>query len=359
MNQSKNSFFRNFLIFERDEPGFGNGLEPSGYIKLEGREEKVKLYANLQNLKEEPGKLSYKLYLLHSTTEQTKSIEVGSLDVRKGRAELRAEYERNNIEGTGLSIQDFSIAALQALHVQDTGSQPVFPLVAYQGAKVSWKEKFKKQKNDSAISDTKTREFEEEILKKDFGERIQIQNEIQQQVQEIKPPQEFQCLHGAPLQGGNPCENCYAKRFHRPDILPEQDIVQNMEKLKKSFDKVFKVFDPFNSKRKDYTWWRVDNPVGLNNALYQCGIKTPLLFNPVVMMAHFKFQHLAAGIYSDGSKKSEYLVCGVPGVFGIDTKPFGDFCKWVQLEGEAYKYGAFGYWVIYIDPKTGRFLSIS
>jgi hypothetical protein len=93
--------------------------------------------------------------------------------------------------------------------------------------------------------------------------------------------------------------------------------------------------------------------------MYQCNIKTPLLFNPAVMMAHFKYRHLIVGIYSDQIRKREFVVCGVPGIHRVDDKPFGDLCRWVQVEGSRPRYGAFGYWLVYIDGKSGKLLNIS
>lgn len=132
----------------------------------------------------------------------------------------------------------------------------------------------------------------------------------------------------------------------------------DIERLRAALDKFFERYEPFRSRRKDYLWWKVNSPVNLNNVLYQCNIKTPLLFNPALMMAHFKYRHLITGIYTDREKGVDYIVCGVPGVHNIDNKPFGELCRWAQLEGTRPRYGAFGYWLVYIDPQTGKFLNV-
>jgi hypothetical protein len=172
------------------------------------------------------------------------------------------------------------------------------------------------------------------------------------------------CPQQAGTMGYNPCINCFANNMNnivQPDTDSEQSksTEGSMERLKRNLDKYFEISDPFGSRRKDYKWWKVGNPVYLNNILYQCNIKTPLLFNPLVMMSHFKYRYLIIGIYTDKIRRREYIVCGVPGVYEMDEKPFGDMCRWVQLEGNRPKYGAFGYWLVYIDPKTGNFLSLS
>lgn len=128
----------------------------------------------------------------------------------------------------------------------------------------------------------------------------------------------------------------------------------DVERLKKDLDRCFEICDPFSSRRRDYKWWKVNSPVHLNNVLYQCNIKTPVLFNPKILMSHFKYRHLIFGIYTDTVRNKEYVVFGVPGVYSIDDRPFKDICRWAQVEGNKPRYGAFGYWLVYIDPKTGK-----
>jgi len=130
------------------------------------------------------------------------------------------------------------------------------------------------------------------------------------------------------------------------------------EELTKQFDLTFERYTPFLAKRTDYTWWKVKSPVHLNNILYSFGIKIPVLFNPLVLMAHYKYNHLIVGIYRDDIRQKDYIVCGIPAIYWVDEKPFGNACRWAQVEGNAPVYGAFGYWIVYINPKTGKILAI-
>lgn len=165
-----------------------------------------------------------------------------------------------------------------------------------------------------------------------------------------------------PLQNvgeNNPCENCQSNNPVKEQPSRNQRREGDVDSLRVNLDKYFETYDPFRSRRRDYRWWKVGSPVQLNNILYQCEIKTPLLFNPALMMAHFKYRHLIVGIYSDRARRREYIVCGVPGVYNVDERPFGSFCRWAQVEGNRPRHGAFGYWLIYIDTKTGKFLSVN
>lgn len=141
------------------------------------------------------------------------------------------------------------------------------------------------------------------------------------------------------------------------DIKAENIIEENLKELVEHFDRTFRKIKPFRAERKDYKWWQILNPADLNNIFYKFNIKIPVLFNPLVMMAHFKYKHMIVGLYEDQKEKLQYVVCGIPGLYWVDEKPYGEMCRWAQVEGDKPRYGAFGYWLIYINPATGRILS--
>ncbi len=132
----------------------------------------------------------------------------------------------------------------------------------------------------------------------------------------------------------------------------------DLPSLKEELDKSFEGYNPFNVKSKSFRWWKINSPGYLNNILFRNNIKTYLLFNPNVMLAHYKYRYIIFGIRVDKRSGKEYFICGVPGVYSIDENPFGDMGSWSQLEGYRPKYGAFGYWVIRINPRTGKLIKI-
>jgi len=132
----------------------------------------------------------------------------------------------------------------------------------------------------------------------------------------------------------------------------------NMPSLKEELDKNFESYNPFKMKSKNFKWWKINSPGYLNNILFRNNIKTYLLFNPKVMLAHYKYRYIIFGIRNDKHSGKEYFICGVPGVYSIDEPPFGNMGSWAQIEGYKPKYGAFGYWVILIDPRTGKLIKV-
>ncbi|HEY5586420.1 MAG TPA: hypothetical protein VIK78_18260 [Ruminiclostridium sp.] len=132
----------------------------------------------------------------------------------------------------------------------------------------------------------------------------------------------------------------------------------NIPSLKNELDKSFEIFNPFKMKSRSIKWWKINSPGYLNNILFRNNIKNYLLFNPKVLLAHYKYRYIIFGIQNDRYSGKEYFICGVPGVYSIDENPFGSMGSWAQLEGYKPKYGAFGYWLILIDPRTGKIMKI-
>ncbi len=410
---------RHFIMFEREDQGFEYGQNPSGYVKIEVRGGKGKLSALAQNLKYSDN-LSYRLYLIKCSDYQTVPVDAGIMQVKKNSFEADWSFNPEQVGESGNSIDEFNVAAIIAEYSDRKKLHVECPLAAYRGKKISWRKKLEeyltvpplKQQPISAEKASTTiepaiMEAEKFVLTEDnmvesmetvnnnavdiFSAPEQIEGEKNDDITEkdfktdidLMPddnPEDSPTMSDEEYDGefGKGCiykENntCGFKQgsagFYNPCIYCNIGTsAQNSQysnrpsgsadSLRKNLDKYFETFDPFGSKRKDYKWWKVNNPVYLNNVLYQCNIKTPLLFNPKVMLAHFKYKHLIVGIYTDRMRRREFIVCGVPGVYSVDEKPFGDMCRWVQLEGNRPKHGAFGYWLVYMDSRTGKFINL-
>ena len=152
------------------------------------------------------------------------------------------------------------------------------------------------------------------------------------------------------------------RNFREISSINEGDNVRSeldINMLKEELDRSFEGCNPFSTKSKRFKWWKINSPGYLNNILFRNNVKTYLLFNPKVMLAHYKYRYIIFGIRYDRYSGRERLVCGIPGVYSIDDNPFGNMGSWAQLEGYKPKYGAFGYWIILIDPRTGKLLKVT
>lgn len=163
---------------------------------------------------------------------------------------------------------------------------------------------------------------------------------------------------GAVLNAGaavGPCGACRINR-HEPSGMPEERVEGNIDGLEEELARSFDVCDPFHSRRSDYIWWRVTDPVDLNNMFFRSNIRSPFMFNQEAMMSHYKYKHLIVGIFTHKAGQ-RYVICGAPGMYMVDPNPFGETAKWIQAEENRQRYGAFGYWLLYIDPKDSKVIS--
>ncbi len=506
-------FQRNFLIFRKEDPGYGVGQGTSGYVKIEVRDGKGKLSAAVQNLKDGQDMYVYKLYLIEPKGRDSKIAYAGVVPVVRNKGELNWAFNPDNVAMTGSSIDRFTVAALLVEYKDRKPYQVICPMAAYKDKMVSWREGFRlvlyakageyepidgeALRNEIKRSEAKAVKFkeseaEERKVRESEGKDGEIkESEVKQgEVKEgevkgteakeseikaggvngtgskageatkageaeksevsgnesIHMPEEQGSSAKAGQDGGSvdrqdrsseyetgtgmgnmqgyfdwqtagggsgqmgwngmgcifqnsgfygpyfnsgsiPCERCYLNKGndmgniidkagteHKPGTEHKEDTEHKagtehkesterktdsgLKKLENSFNRYFEKFDPFRNKRSDYMWWKIASPVHLNNVLYQHNISTPLLFNPAVMMSHFKYRHLIAGIYRDEVRKLSFIVCGIPAVYDLDTRPFGNMCRWAQVDAGRPRYGAFGYWLVYIDPKTGKFLKM-
>lgn len=112
----KKSYSRYFIILQEDEKGYALASDklPTGYVKLELKNDKCKVSYYVQNLKKESA--PYYMTLILGKKGINKIIKIGELNIDNyGRAEVCYEYLANNIADTGMSMDNVSGAAVAKL----------------------------------------------------------------------------------------------------------------------------------------------------------------------------------------------------------------------------------------------------
>ncbi|HEY9062890.1 MAG TPA: hypothetical protein VIO64_20700 [Pseudobacteroides sp.] len=456
-------FGRMFLILKRDDEGFGLAKDPTGYVKIEVTDGKGKLFAHIENLNDKQEKTVFKLYLIACNKEQFNPVCVGILPLKEGKGELSWKFDASNVGSTGRSMDKFNVVAVAATEVQRRNSM-AFPLVAFKGAEVSWKDKLKEtlypkvfvdyqnsgdienikaenlksqnlepenigteniesenvetennETENSEVENTGIENIEAENTGTDnieseniWAENIETENneaenietenivtenieaesieqdnieaenmvvespkvqEVEEENIHIKVGEDTQeginakfaaqenstWKNSEPCSNVNNCMNCENNRFNKFNFDTRSTGIDT-HKLKELFNKNFEVANPFKNGCRIYKWWNVNNPVVLNNIFYQSNLRNPFLFNPKVLFAYYKHRSLIVGICNDISSDKEYIVLGVPGNYSSEQRPLGMFCRWAQEEGVEPKNGAFGFWLVYIDPNSGKII---
>ncbi|GAA0116779.1 DUF7922 domain-containing protein [Clostridium senegalense] len=113
---SKKSYSRFFIILQEDEKGHGltSDKAPSGYTKIEVKNNKCKLSYYVQNLKKNDK--DYYMALICDKDDVKNVINISKLNIDdNGKADTTCEYDVNNIGNTGMSLDKISGSAIISL----------------------------------------------------------------------------------------------------------------------------------------------------------------------------------------------------------------------------------------------------
>lgn len=381
--ENSNKYNRSFLIFSQEDAGFGAGSEPTGHIKIEVKEGKGKLYSQIHNLNIDLKNTIYKLYLVRSEKSEFDFLKVGSFDIKGIKTEISWNFNPQNVGLTGIGIDRFNVFLVTAVDV-DEKKRPAFPLVAYRGNKTKWKERFVKaiyEPMSACNIDNEVQQDEHEMEnhkepKKDQesqesqefleSQDNEISNELREDKENDRNDELSEDENMDSLEKHNCatcCADCWARSFtgmsdNEMNYSSQADNNEHIEfdKFKDILSKFYESIYPFGGSNRYYQWWRIKNPSALNNIFHQCNIKNPVFYNPKLLMAFYKYRHLILGIYNDENISKEYIVIGIPAIYGLDDIPMRIVGRWAQTDGRGKRYGAFGYWLLYIDTKTAKLI---
>lgn len=188
-------YYRAYIILKQDTRGYSfSNKEPSGYCKIDAYGDKAKIQVYVQDLKPIPKEKGYKLSLLANLPAGPRIVPVESFYVdEKGKRDIKISTERNNIGGSGLSIEQFEGAVIS---VEDPASSHHVPLVGFKKEAFAWKhlrdnikEDIKHESKEKArIEENRTLKIEEPVKETETIERIQEAKNIEP-VEEIKEDQ--------------------------------------------------------------------------------------------------------------------------------------------------------------------------
>lgn len=146
-------------------------------------------------------------------------------------------------------------------------------------------------------------------------------------------------------------------------IKEETKIVENVNNKKYSrfieeANLYYQTCNPYGVNNVNYNWWAVNNIVNFGNHLVKHGIKIPIIFSPAALKAFNKYRHMIMGTYTDKSFNKNYFIIGIPGS-GRELSPYGELCKWVEINNLQNNNVLRGYWLMYMDVDKETFLKIN
>ena len=136
---SKNIYHRSFIILQNRESGYGiaENREPTGYCKLEIRGKQGKMSLYVQGLK--PAERADGVYewIMVSNIQGILPVKIAEIQVDgRGRGEATAEFDPNNVFGSGRSIDQYHALAVISRPLHERGFEVHYPLVGYASKRV-------------------------------------------------------------------------------------------------------------------------------------------------------------------------------------------------------------------------------
>lgn len=216
----------------------------------------------------------------------------------------------------------------------------------------------------------------EENIQEHIPEEIPVQEEIKEELEEkaqeelkqeeIKTEEKVEHNMETPQENFRETANYQFQGTYQPEYTYDQ--IEYMRRLNHknqmtdyilSILKYFPKVEPFKVYLHGYTWWRIDDD-GYNsyrgflpyyNYLLSADYKYPFLYNSATCIDQIrKYGHYLFGIYSENNQ-AKYYMYAIPGRFVTEEHPFKGitgFNTWYDsIDGV-------GYWILYIDPLTGK-----
>ncbi|QGU93901.1 hypothetical protein GOM49_01050 [Clostridium bovifaecis] len=161
---AKRNYSRYFIILQEDERGYStdNNKFPTGYAKVEKKNDKCKVSYYVQNLKK--NKDSYYMVLICDRKSDKRILRLGEINIDNyGRAEVSYEYDANNVANCNVPMDTIKGAAIVRLE----GSNVHGVLTGFvNGAKLEdWKSYAVIENKERAKEEKKPEEPKKENLK--------------------------------------------------------------------------------------------------------------------------------------------------------------------------------------------------
>ena len=326
------NYRRQLLMLYEEDAGFEKGPaeKPAGFLKLEVRGSVGLLTSLVQNLKDIKDEgLVYKGFI--GASEGPAFIDTGTIPVDgRGRGESSWRFDPENVGGTGYGIDSFDVFGVMSCKPANRGPGIACPLAGHTGKpREDWKELLRES-------------FEEELHMPEPGEKVAQPSapEPQQPPEALREGEPLQApgalREGEPLQApalreGEPEQPPGVLREGEPEhgtrqARPEPTKHSGLERVIGEALDFYPGVQPFERPEPGCRWWRI------NSYGYLFGIK-----------------------YNQNSG-IRYYIYGIPGVYNtqahMQMEAYG-FLKWHPLKGESHIPGERGYWLAYVDAKTG------
>lgn len=412
MAQKKN-YSRYFIILQEDEKGYATSTDklPSGYLKLENKNDKCKVSYYVQNLKKEPA--PYYMILICNKKEVKKIIRIGELNIDDyGRADVTYEYPIDSIGGSKISMDKISGAAI----VKFLDSNIISVMSGFASTDIpQWKgfemidnsPRVKKEEKPADANNSIFDEYEKSIEEvktannedKSGMEQVnKVINESETHEDELKQDdsnnqerdnkdnnsedkdlnlnaekaEEIKAERKDEKKVEIETEKEPEKEAEKENITyADDDSLENRNTGKYPLGAVGEFFrgisqgleeiKELSPEIKKCTWYKVN--IKSINDMYNCADynKYTVLYYPMISYYPYikQYGHYIIGYKFNNEGKMKYLVYGVPGKKSRQEQPYGGksgFVTWIPLKRGEEDEDSMGYWLMFYDFRNSTII---
>ncbi len=372
----KKSYSRYFIILQEDEKGYSLDSDkiPSGYAKLEMKNNKCKISYYVQNLRKE--KQPYYMILICGKKDVNKIIKLGKLNIDDyGRVDISHEYDIENIADTGISAERIIGAAI--VKFLDTNVISIMSGFSTSDKPSDWKNykladcnnEKKETRTDDVINEFDEYEQSIELIKiknsevvessevqKDVDEEVDIQQrvnvEISEQVEEkieINVPEDMYDVNRDKDKKKDKEDDCKDKENnYDKGEYPKGAMGEFFKTVAQGFDEM----PDFSKEIKWCKWYKV--PVNNLENMYDMSDynKYTVAYYPMICYYPYIRNHKSfmLGYKCDSNGKMKYIVYGIPGTRAKAHQPYGGktgFVTWIPNKEN----NEMGHWLMFYDFK--------
>jgi len=348
----KKSYSRYFIILQEDEKGYSLDADkiPSGYAKLEMKNNKCKISYYLQNLRKE--KQPYYMVLICGKKDVNKIIKLGKLNIDDyGRVDISNEYDMENIADTGISAEKIIGAAI--VKFLDTNVVSIMSGFSTTDKPNEWRS-YKLADFNNENKETGTENLTNEFDKYEQNiELIKIKSDevdTKQRVNVETPDKSEQEIDA---------NKDRDKKQDKEYKEAKKDIEDKWEYTKDAMGDFFKAvaqgFEEMPDFSKEIKWCKW-HKVHVNNleSMYDFSDynKYTIAYYPMICYYPYIKNHKSfmLGYKCDSDGMMKYIVYGIPGTKAKAHQPYGGktgFVTWISNNED----DEMGHWLMFYDFK--------
>ncbi|MCM1989891.1 hypothetical protein [Oceanirhabdus seepicola] len=372
----KKNYSRYFIILQEDEKGFSLDTEksPSGYVKLEKKNNKCKISYYAQNLSME--KQPYHLILVCNKKDVKSLLPITKVMVDEhGRIDLVNEYDMDDIANMHIGMDKIIGAAIAKI----VDGNVVSIMAGFTSAEIP-----KEWKNYSIMKDKREEETEEQNIYEQYEENIgnddsahsdsvKADRENNHKENNHKENDDIENEHkeNDDIENDNNKNNDIRSRDKcKTDKKQDDYMCESINELSKQLNKeefplgmigdFFKSLVECFEKEEDITkelkycnWYSVK--ISSIDDMYDMSDydRYAVIYHPMMMYYAYiqKYNHFCVGYKCNEKGKLQYIIYGVPGDKAKEEQPFGGktgYVTWVSTENKPNN----GYWLMFYDVRN-------